>query len=93
MKEWTLPFIVKETGSVLFGEGRKTHREIFARVYRQAEELLRLHENALTPESREMVRALATLGNQGFARRRLLLLKHRFFAGGIVRDLGRLWAI
>jgi hypothetical protein len=93
-----LRYVLERAAALLGPEGpRHTLRAtqgqaaaLLERLARPASQASRASGPRLRPEQREAIAAYATLGQQSFFRRRLLLLRHGFVKSGLLRNLGLL---
>ncbi len=77
-----LSYVVGRLRSI--GRQREKLRQSFA----QADALLELYSDRMTPEKRRLVREFAELQDYGFIKRRRLLIKNRYFKSGLIRNIG-----
>lgn len=85
-KEWGLPFILKN----LFGNDGKL-RESIARQQSQALAFIDFYQETLADDLRSVAECYATIDQYPYVKKICLLLQHRLFKAGLIRNIG-LWA-
>ncbi len=81
-KRWDLLFILKGMTSL------KDKKISIENTINQAKCFLERYRSELSSNDLEMVKAYAQLNERNFLKKRLLIIKHRFFKIGIIRNLG-----
>jgi glycosyltransferase involved in cell wall biosynthesis len=85
-KKWSLPFVLKN----VFGNDGQV-REGLLKVQRQAQVFLERYQDELPEDIRAVVECYAYIDQRPYLEKVCLLVKHRLFKAGLIRNLG-LWA-